>query len=179
VFISSLDTQEQPVNHPSLLLRSLITALCIFLPGCASLEGIISATSYNGMPEPVLFYVSSNLSSTADDRITALIEAKMIQKGFQKASVIEAANVGLTYKYSIAQYGEPDYSVWRFEVAVLGLRQRVPGETELFWEGKIYSAGRTRDIGLIAPHFIDVLFENYDTTVLKKNFSRHLRFRFL
>jgi hypothetical protein len=147
------------------------------------------------MPEPVLFYVSSNSSSTADDRITALIEAKMIEKGFQKASSIQAANVGITYNYSIDQGGsvpyrhsidqqgsvpsDRDYSVWRFQVAVLGLRQRTPGETELFWEGKIYSAGTSRDIGLIAPHFIDVLFENYDTTVLKKNFSRHLRFRFL
>jgi len=169
-----MTTGGQPVKRPRSLLFSLVTTVCIFLPGCTTLEGVISATSYSGIPQPVLFYVSSNSSSGTDDKIRALIEAKMIDKGFQKASAIEAANVGVTYKYLINQYGEPDYSVWHFQVDLLDLRQRIPDKIELFWQGEIYSASTSRDIGLVAPYFVDVVFENYDRTVPKKNFSRQI-----
>jgi hypothetical protein len=160
------------MKHSSFLLLSLVASL--FLHGCTSLEGIVSAQSHSGIPQPVLFYVSSDSSSRTDDKITALIEAKMVDKGFQKASAMGAANVGVTYKYSINQYAEPDYSVWHFQVDVLDLRQRIPDNIELFWQGEIYSAGTSRDIGLIAPYFIDVLFENFDRTVPRKNFSRQI-----
>jgi hypothetical protein len=122
----------------------------------------------------VLFYVSSPSSSEADNTIRALIEGKMIEKGYQKAGMLEAANVNVTYKYSIKQYGEPDYAVWRFRVAVLDVRKGDLADMDLCWEGETYSAGRSTDVALVTPYFIDVLFENYDTTVSKKNFSRHV-----
>jgi hypothetical protein len=132
-------------------------------------EGIISATSYTDIPQPVLFYVSSNSSSETDNKITALIERKMIEKGYHKASVLEAANVGVTYKCTIDQYSGPAYSVWHFQVAVRDLRS--PDNIEIFWKGQTHSAGESRNIELIAPYFIDVLFKNYGKTVSKGNFK--------
>ena len=156
------------MNRPSYLVLSLITSFCIFLHGCTSPEGIVSTQSYSALPQPVSFYVSSNSSSATDHKITALIETKMIEKGFQKASVIEAANVAITYKYWIDQYVEPDYSAWHFQVTLLDLRY--PDEIRLFWQGQAYSAGRSRNIDLIAPYFVDVLFKNFGRTVSKENF---------
>ena len=147
---------------------SLLATLCIFLHGCTSPEGILSAQSYSALPRPVLFYVTSNSSSATDRQITDLIENKMTEQGFQKAGMIEAANVGVTYKYSSDQYGNPDYSVWHLHITLLDLRY--PGESRLFWQGQTYSAGSSRNIQMIAPYFIDVLIKNYDRTVPKKNF---------
>ena len=123
-----------------------------------------------------------------DHNITALIEAKMIAKGFQKASSIEAANVGVLYKYSIDPQGSihsaPDYAVGghttytvyprHFQVAVFDLRKRDPDKIDFFWQGEIYSPGTSRNVGLIAPYFIDVLFENYGKTISNKSFTRQL-----
>jgi hypothetical protein len=158
------------------------------LSGCFALHGSVSTISYSEPPQPRLFYVSPNSLSVTDQNIKALIEAKLIEKGYQKAASPETANIGVVYKYSIDQngstYSEPDYALGgyathtiyprHFQIAIVDLMKRKPDQVEFFWQGEVYSAGSSRNIALVAPYFIDALFENYGKTVSNVGFSRML-----
>ena len=167
----------------------LVSMAVISLAGCATrLHGTVSTVSFSAPPQPPLFIViSSDSLSLTERNISALIEAKMSTRGYQKANSIESANVGVMYKYSIDPTGSissvPDYSTGgqttyttyprHFMLGVIDLQKsKLPEMIEFLWQGELYSAGRSRNISLLAPHFIDVLFENYGTTVSNKRFSK-------
>jgi hypothetical protein len=166
-----------------------ISMAAISLASCATrLEGTVSAISYSGPPHPPMFIVVSPDSLSLTERhISALIEAKMSKRGYQKATSMESANVGVVYKYSIdpngsissvsnyPQEGQTTYTTYprHFMIGVIDIRKsKVPEKVEFLWQGELYSAGTSRNISLLAPHFIDVLFENYGTTVSNKRFSK-------
>jgi hypothetical protein len=167
----------------------LISMVAISLASCATqLAGTVSAVSYSVPPQPPTFIVISPDSLSLTERnISALIEAKMSKRGYQKANSNESANVGVLYKYSIDPTGSkssvPDYAVGghatyttyprHFMIAVIDLQKsKMPDKIEFLWQGELYSAGSSRNISLLAPHFIEALFENYGTTVTNKSFSK-------
>lgn len=166
---------------------ALIAMIAMLLSACTSLQGTVSTIYYNDPPQPSLFHVSPNSLSVTDRNISALIEAKLIEKGYQKATTPEAANVGVVYKYSFDSSGSvhsvPDYAVGghatyttyprHFQIAVFDLRKPLSQDKITFlWQGEIYSAGMSRNIGFLAPYFIEVLFENYGQTVSNKTFGK-------
>ena len=109
--------------------------------------------------------------------------------GERKATSGEAANIGVLYKYSIDPLGnvhsDPDFVVGghqtyttyprHFMIAVVDLQKsKMPEKTEIIWQGELYSAGTSRNISVLAPYFIEVLFESYGTTVSNKIFSKQI-----
>ena len=116
----------------------------------------------------------------------------MSERGFVKTSASESANVTVQYKYSIGPgrtevsssqdyvYGGMNVSSSTeyprtFEIIVIDdERSKASGKVEIIWQGEIYSSGSSSDMTLLAPNFIDVLYENYDTTTTNKRFSRKL-----
>ncbi len=168
----------------------LVSMAAISLASCAmQVGGTVSAVSYSAPPQPPMFFVISPDSLSLTERnISALIEAKMSEKGYQKANSIESANVGVLYKYSV----DPSGSVWsgqvgaggqatyttfprHFMIGVIDLQKsKVPEKIEFLWQGELYSAGTSRNISLLASYFIDVLFESYGTTVSNKKFSKEI-----
>ncbi len=176
-------------RFPVLCSMILVSMAAISLASCATrLDGTVSAVSYSAPPQPPTFIVISPDSLSLTERnISALIEAKMSKRGYQKANSIESANVGVMYKYSIDPSGSissvPNYSTGgqatyttyprHFMIGVIDLQKsKVPERIEFLWQGELYSAGTSRNISLLAPYFIDVLFENYGTTVSNKSFSK-------
>jgi hypothetical protein len=167
-----------------------IVLLSAFLTGCSSLTGTVSTISYTAPPQPSLFFVISKDSMSVTERnITALIEARMIENGYQKAGSLERANVGVVYKYSVDPNGSinsvPDYAAGghatyttyprNFQIALIDLRRsKSPDTVEFFWQGEVYSAGTSRNMGVIAPYFIEVLFENYGKSVSNKVFQKQV-----
>jgi hypothetical protein len=148
----------------------------------------VSSISYGDPPQPPLFFIVLKDSISVTDRnIIGIIEARLTEIGYQKATSFEGANVGVLFSYSIdpngSIYSEPDYAVGghntytafprHFQLAVIDLKKsKVPDKVELLWQGEIYSAGRSRNIGLVAPYFIEVLFENYGKTVSNQTFIK-------
>jgi hypothetical protein len=125
--------------------------------------------------------ISPDSLSLTERNISALIEAKMSKRGYRKANSIESANVGVLYKYSIDptgsvsgdSYGVDTTYPRHFMIGVIDLQKsKVPEKVEFLWQGELYSAGTSRNISLLAPYFIDVLFENYGTTISNKSFSK-------
>jgi len=175
--------------EPCYVRIAFISMFTICLSACAaSLQGTVSAISYNGHPQsPLFFVISTDSFSVTERNISALIEAKLTEKGFQKANSLELANVGVIYKYSIDQsgsihsvpagQGSTTFTTYprHFQIALIDLQKsKIPEKIEFLWQGEVYSAGTSRNIALIAPSFIEVLFENYGKTVSNKNFSKQI-----
>jgi hypothetical protein len=162
----------------------LLCMAAISLAGCSSLlTGTVNSVFYNEPPQPPMFIVISQDSLSLTERtISARIEAKMSERGYRKATSSEAANIGVLYKYSIDPLGSvqnvPDFPIYttyprRFMIAVIDLRKsKMPEQLEFLWQGEAYSTGESTNMSLLAPHFIDVLFENYGTTTSNKSFSK-------
>lgn len=166
----------------------ITTVAALLLSGCTTIGGTVSAIFYAEPPQPPLFFVIAQDSFSVTERnISALIEAKMSEKGYQKSPSFEAANVGVFYKYSIDSSGSihsvPDYAAGghqtyttfprTFQISVIDLQKsKIPEKIEFLWQGELYSAGSSRNISQLAPYFIEVLFENYGRSVSNKNFSK-------
>jgi len=121
--------------------------------------------------------LSSGSLSLTERNILALIEGNMSERGYQKANSFESANVGVVYKYSIDPAGSvhsyPGYAVGGHGTYATHLQKSKPPEKiEVVWQGELYSVGTSRNIALLAPYFIDVLFENFGTTVTNKSFLK-------
>jgi hypothetical protein len=147
--------------------------------GCVS--GTVSTAFYKDSPQPPMFYVIQPDSLSLTDRhISNLIEAKMNERGYTKATSIEAANIGVLFKYSIDPSGsvvgdgvnvETVYPR-HFHIFVIDLHKSKPPEKlDLIWQGEVYSAGTSRNISRVAPIFVEQLFLNYGQTVTNKGFS--------
>jgi len=178
------------INANSSRIGCTIVAAFI-LSSCTTIGGTVSAIFYAEPPQPPMFFVIAQDSFSVTERnISALIEAKMSEKGYQRAPSLEAANVGVIYKYSIDPSGSvhsvPDYAVGghqtyttyprKFQITVIDLQKsKIPEKVEFLWQGELYSAGASRNISELAPYFIEVLFENYDRSVSNRKFSKELQ----
>lgn len=157
-----------------------ISMAAISLAGCIS--GTVSAVSYSDPPQPPMFIVLSSDSSSLTERlISALIEDKMSARGYEKATSLEAANIGVRYKYSVDpgsisvdSNGQADWEFPRhFQIAVIDLQKsKMPEKIEVLWQGEVYSMGTSANMFLLARVFIDALFENYGETVTDKSFRK-------
>ena len=173
----------------------LLGALTLTLVGC--LSGRVNTVSYASPPQQPLFVVISPDSVSLRERmIVGLIEKKMSERAFVKASSPEIANVTVRYKYSIGPSttdvsvsSSPDFVFGgknvsssssteyprTFEITVMdNEKSKVSGKVEIIWQGEIYSSGSSADMTRLAPSFIDILFENYGKTVTNQKFSREI-----
>lgn len=169
------------------VMRTISLGMVAFsLASCSSiLSGTVSAVFYNEPPQPPLFTViSQDPLSLTDRTISVRIEAKMSERGYRKSLSPEAATVGVLYKYSIDPLGNvqniPDYPIYttyprRFMIAVIDLRKsKLPDKPEFLWQGEVYSLGESTNLSVLAPDFIDVLFEYFGTTISNKEFSKRI-----
>ena len=172
----------------------LFGALGLSLVACTlTLSGRVNTISLASPPKQPLFIVISQDSVSYRERmIVGLLEMKMSERGFVKTSASESANVTVQYKYSIGPgrtevsssqdyvYGGMNVSSSTeyprtFEIIVIDdERSKASGKVEIIWQGEIYSSGSSSDMTLLAPNFIDVLYENYGTTTTNKRFFRKL-----
>ena len=170
----------------------LLGILGLLLGGCvAALNGTVSTAAYGEPPRQPLFTVISPDSLSLTERnISGLIEAKMSERGYRKAASRAAANVAVLYKYSFGSgrthvSSSPDF-VWGgqkvestttyprfFEIVLVDLeKSKLPEKIEIIWQGEVYSSGSSTNISKLASHFIDLLFENYGSTVTNKSFLK-------
>lgn len=174
-------------------MRTMLLGLLTFLlGGCvALLDGTVSTATPGSPPQQPLFTVISPDSLSLTDRnISSLIEAKMSERGYKKAPSRAAANVAVLYKYSLGSgrthvSSSPDF-VWGgqkvestttyprfFQIVVVDLeKSKIPEKIEIIWQGEVYSSGSSTNISKLAVHFVDVLFENYGSSVTNKNFFK-------
>jgi hypothetical protein len=171
-------------NRPIQVLFSGLFGL--LLAGC-SIGTLATEWEAPSPNQPLLFIVIVNdpLSLT-DQVIVKRIEDKLVQRGFSKAPSQDTATVAVRYAYSTGpgaeiviphRYGKdirPSYPR-TFEISVIDIdKSNGSDDTKLIWKGKITSQGRIADMRLLAPRFIDVLFENYGRTVPRQSFwGRH------
>ena len=183
-------TKSSKGNH-TLSVARVIRAILLGLVACslvscsATLSGTVSAVFYTEPPQPPIFTVIyQDPFSLTDRTISARIEAKMSERGYRKAMSLEAATVGVLYKYSIDPLGNvqniPEFPIYttyprRFMIAVIDLRKsKLPDKPEFLWQGEVYSLGDSTNLSVLAPDFIDVLFEYFGTTISNKEFSKRI-----
>ena len=157
----------------------LLSTATISLVGCVS--GTVSTAFYGDPPQPATFIVISPDSLSLTDRnISALIEGKMSERGYRKATSFEAANIGVLFKHSIDPTGSVSGAgsgvrttfPRHLQITVIDLQKsRMPEKLEILWQGEVHSAGQSRNISWLAPIFIDQLFLNYGQNVTNKGFS--------
>lgn len=172
--------------------HGLLLIGCVLLP--STISGRVSTIVDAPPPQQLLFTVISKDSISMRERtIVGLIERKMSEHGFIKASSQEVATVAVLYEYSIGSgttttdvSSSPDF-VWggqkvssesytryprTFDIAVIDTnKSKASGKVEVIWQGGLYSSGSSADMTRLAPRFIDVLFENYGKTVTNKTFD--------
>lgn len=157
----------------------LVSMAALSLVGCVS--GTVSTAFYSDPPQPAMFIVIPPDSLSLTDRnISALIETKMSESGCQKATSLEAANIGVLFKHSIdpsgsvsgGRSGVDTLYPRHLHITVIDLQKsKMPEKLEILWQGEVYSEGTSRNISWLAPIFIDQLFLNYGKTVTNKGFS--------
>ena len=174
-------------------MKWLVPTLCIIflITACATLSGTVSTSKYSEPPPQAKFTVICPDSLSLTERnITALIEEKISEHGYVKAASLEDANIAILYKYSIGS-GRPHVSshpdfVWGgqkvvsstsyprlFQLAIVDLeKSNIPEKMEIIWQGEIYSSGASENISKLAPYFVDILFDNYETAVTNKHFIK-------
>jgi hypothetical protein len=60
-----------------------------------------------------------------------------------------------------------------FQIVVVDLeKSKIPEKIEIIWQREVYSSGSSTNISKLAVHFVDVLFENYGSSVTNKNFFK-------
>lgn len=181
----------------------LVSMAAISLVSCfyRSLDVTVNAVSNSAPPQPPMFIVISPDSLSFERHIlhiSALIEAEMSKRGYQKATSLETANIGVLYKYSINPIGSvssvPDSAVgghatslpfWLyspypqyfhiFQITVIDLQKsKTPETIEILWQGELHSARTTSGMSDMAQYFIEALFDNYGTTVSNRRYSKRI-----
>ena len=165
------------------------------LSGCvySTMSATVSSAKYSDPPRPTFFVVVPpdlfDFNDTrTEKRIADLIEYKMVEHGYGKASLPETATVKVYYKYSIGlgqAYGSnfqdfadssllieslseyPNY----FQIHIIGIeRSENEKKTKMIWQGEVYGSGENMDILELAHYLVDVLFDNFDITVANKKY---------
>jgi hypothetical protein len=149
-----------------------LSILSLLLVGC--LKGRVTTISEVSPPQQPLFTViSQDTISLRERTIVGLLEKKMSERGFSKASSPEVANVTVSYKYSIGPgqtdvhtSSSPDFVFGgtnvsssssthyprTFEITVIdNEKSKASGKVEIIWQGELYSAGSSADITVV-PH---------------------------
>jgi hypothetical protein len=174
-------------------MRSLLLgALGLFLAGCPTmLSGRVNAVVDVVPPQHLLFTMTSKDSISLRERtIVGLIEKKLSERGFVKASSPEVAIIAVHYQYSLGS-GTTDVSSSQdfvfggqkvssstsyprtFDIAIIDIeKSKTSGKVAIIWQGALYSKGSSADMTWLAPYFIDVLFEHYGKTVTNQTFTR-------
>jgi hypothetical protein len=170
-------------------------AICalLCLSGCTPfiLQGVVSTAWHQAPPnQPTFTIVSQDQLSLTDQHIASLIADKLISQGYAKAESLSKADVGVLYSFRVGQgvthtTGVPDYATGgtligsstsypRFlEIILVDLhRSKIPESVKVIWQGEIRSSGSISNMSALAPGFVDVIFENYGTTVSNKSFTR-------
>lgn len=167
---------------------------CVLFAGCAApLTGRVNSLSQMEPPHNPLFKVISPDSISLTERIIReRIEKKMAEHGYRKASPGEVPNVAVLYKYSVGSgitsvSSSPDFVMGGqkvessseyprfFEIVLVDLeKSKAPADTKIIWQGEVYSSGSSTNISRLAPHFIDVLFENYGSTITNRRFTKFI-----
>ncbi|MEP6934492.1 MAG: hypothetical protein ABI988_11190, partial [Nitrospirota bacterium] len=120
------------------------------------------------------------------------IEKKMAEHGYRKVFPEEVPNVAVLYKYSVdsgitSVSSSPDYVMGGqkvessfeyprfFEIVLVDLEKfKAPEASKTIRQKEVYSSGSSTNIARLAPHFIDVLFENYGSTVTNRRLSKFI-----
>jgi hypothetical protein len=161
------------------------------------MNATVSSAKYSDPPSPTFFVVNPSDSFDFSDkriemRIVTLIENKLVEHGYRKATLPEIATVEVYYKYSIGPgqaYGSnsrdiddsrmlikslteyPNY----FQINIMGIeRPKNKKKIEMIWQGEVYGSGENMEILELANYLIDVLFDNFDITVANKKYSKRL-----
>ena len=169
------------------------------LSGCvySTMSATVSSAKYSDPPRPTFFVVvPSDFFDFTDKhnemRIVDLIEKKMIEHGYGKAYLPEAATVKIYYKFSIGLgqvYGSnsqdfvdskkqmeslseyPNY----FQIYIMGIdHSENEKKIKMIWQGEVYGCGENIDILELAHYFVDVLFDNFDVTVANKKYLKRV-----
>jgi hypothetical protein len=45
-------------------------------------------------------------------------------------------------------------------------------KTKMIWQGEVYGSGENKDILELAHYFVDVLYDNFDITVVNKKYLK-------
>jgi hypothetical protein len=168
-----------------------LSILGLLFAACTHISGTVSTAKYTEPPPQATFTVICPDSLSLTERnITALIEEKVSELGYVKSASRETANVAILYKYSIGSgrthvSSQPDF-VWGgqkvssstsyprvFILAMVDLeKSNIPEKMEIIWQGEVHSSGSSANISWLAPYFVDILFENYETAVTNKRFFK-------
>lgn len=171
---------------PLLILAAFALASCVRI-----LNGTVSTAIYSAPPpQPTFAVAAPDPLSLTDRNISGLIERKMLQTGYIKAPSSKTAKVVVLYRYSIGPAktdvsSSPDF-VWGgqkvestttyprfFEMVLVDTeKSSLPEKIEIIWQGEVRSRGSSENISELAGYFIDVLFENFLTTVTNKTFHK-------
>lgn len=170
----------------------LLSIASLLLIGCpAMLGGRVNAVTDVPPPQQLLFTVISKDSISLRERtIVGLIEKKLSERGFVKASSSEVATIAVHYQYSLGSgatdvSSSPDFVFGgqqvssstsyprTFDIAVIDIEMsKASGKVAIIWQGALYSKGSSSDMTWLAPYFIDVLFEHYGKTVTNQTFTK-------
>jgi len=175
----------------------LITFLALMLSGCAyvTMSATVSSEKYSDPPRPTLFVVNpSDLFSftkkRTEESIVDLIGNKMVEHGYGKAYLPEAATLEVYYKYSIG-LGQGSVSNSRdfvdskqlieslneypnyFQIYIMGIERLRNGKNiKMIWQGEVYGSGENIDNLELAHYLVEVLFDNFDITVANKKYLK-------
>ncbi|HLD45533.1 MAG TPA: DUF4136 domain-containing protein [bacterium] len=157
----------------------------------ATIDGRISTEMYTKPSNKNTFVVvTPSFPSLTEKQIATLIEKKMIEKGFSKASSKKTADIGVFYSYSIGNgsnqiLSTPDFVVGGhaiysetvyprfFQIVIIDLaKTRLPNKIAIIWQGELRSKGSSDNIIDVAQYFIGALFSSYGKTVTNKGFLR-------
>jgi hypothetical protein len=173
----------------------LITFLALMLSGCAyvTMSATVSSEKCSDPPRLTLFVVNpSDLFSFTEKRteksIVDLIDNKMVEHGYGKAYLPEKATVEVYYKFSI-RIGQGYLSNSRdfvdsrqqieylseypnyFKIYIIDIeRSKNEKQIKMIWQGEVYGSGENTDILELAQFLVDVLFDNFDITVVNKKY---------
>jgi hypothetical protein len=169
------------------------------LSGCAylTMSATVSSAKYSDPPRPTFFVVNPSdlfrfTEKRTEKRIVDLIENKMVEHGYGKAYSPETATVEVYYKFSIglgqgyvsnsrdfvdsrqqieslSEY--PNY----FQIYIIDIeRSKNEKKIKMIWQGEVYGSGENMDILELAQFLVDVLFDNFDSTVANKKYLKRV-----
>jgi len=163
----------------------------------AKIKGRVSTGQFQKFPTGIKYFilVSNESLSLTENNIQKDIASHIEEKGFVQAIDRGDADLIVLYSYSVGDSstvvsgysnivtgGTDVYStVVRpryFEVSILdGKKSQLPEKPVILWQGEIYSQGRSADISLLAPHFIDQIFLHFGETVSNLKFKARINLR--
>ncbi len=169
------------------------------LSGCAymTMSATVSSAKYSDLPHPTFFVVNPSDSfrfteKRTEKRIVDLIENKMVEHGYGKANPPETATVEVYYKFSIGLgqgylSNSRDFADSRqqieslseypnhFQIYIIDIeRSKNEKKIKMIWQGEVYGSGENMDILELAQFLVDVLFDNFDSTVANKKYLKRV-----